>query len=125
MTDEQLKEIRDRLKAATPGPWTAIESMIGGWFIDEVAGPMYIGKDDAIFIACAPEDIAALLAEVRRLQYIASAELEAERQAHDASQRRYNELQRQHAQLTREYGVLQFSAKLMSEQLAQLEHHHD
>lgn len=68
MTDEQLQAIRDRLKAATPGPWTAIESMIGGWFIDEVAGPMYIGKDDAIFIACAPEDIAVLLSEVERLR---------------------------------------------------------
>lgn len=68
MTEEQLQQIRDRLKAATPGPWTVVHELLNCW-IPEVDGPMAIGENDAEFIAHAPEDIAALLAEVERRRH--------------------------------------------------------
>lgn len=51
MTPADLAAIRARLEAATPGPWTAKS----------------FDPDDQ-FIAHAPSDIAALLAEVERLR---------------------------------------------------------
>jgi len=68
-----LAPIEARLKAATPGPWRWV-AVSGGW--DGVAaegGPdicrlsLNLGAN-AILIAHAPTDIAALVAEVRRLQ---------------------------------------------------------
>lgn len=85
MAPEQLAEIEARLKAATPGPWIPhfrykpghpwegcdIEAGDERW-----AAKVHTGRDadsyardaaNARFIAHAPTDIAALLAEVRRL----------------------------------------------------------
>lgn len=84
MTEDQLKEIEARLNAATPGPWAPISDM-PSWAVasfnaqtDVVTtrnrqyrspGVTNYGcrLHDADFIAAAPTDIAALLAEVRRL----------------------------------------------------------
>jgi hypothetical protein len=78
MTAERLAEIAARAAAATPGPWCA-----DGWEIyrgaEYVGGAKWIGETcrpndtdgavaDAEFIAHAPEDVAALLAEVERLR---------------------------------------------------------
>lgn len=110
MTDEQLREIEQRLQAATPGPWTVkpdirpdvvtdymVRTEHGqGGYCDEgqiTTGRTYgvirdgskhvaelaknYGKgnsvpgdafNDADLIAHAPTDIAALIAEVRRLR---------------------------------------------------------
>lgn len=73
MTPDQLAAIEARLRAATPGPWT--NDMREVWtangthcicdaYVDEIES----GEcSDATFIANAPADIAALIAEVRRL----------------------------------------------------------
>ena len=60
MSTLDLEPIKERLAAATPGPWDfhIIPPEIGG---------MGTGAD-AEFIANAPEDIAALIAEVERLR---------------------------------------------------------
>lgn len=86
MTDEQLKEIEGRLQAITPGDWQQFDDGDGDPIIVEpyIAVPsefddkghyyiatIHTGRsdtDDATFIQHAPADIAALLAEVRRLQ---------------------------------------------------------
>jgi hypothetical protein len=63
-----LAAIAARLRAATPGPWTMNErGMVcvvesGDWVADT-----YFSDTDGPFIANAPADIAALLAEVERL----------------------------------------------------------
>lgn len=70
MTPAELDVIEARLKAATPGPWVApcgalgtdVRTLGGASVADDVKR-----ADDADFIAHAPTDIAALLAEVRRL----------------------------------------------------------
>ena len=73
-----IDEIEARLKAATPGPWLvaydADHPMNGGMpfnFVVATIGNDTIAEDlcgdDARFIAHAPEDVAALIAEVRRL----------------------------------------------------------
>ena len=87
MTD-RLAEIRVRLEAATPGPWFATscpdkhsDDGPDFWLIDAVPSPNQEtevaeichkpgGKSghNADFIAHAPEDIAWLLEEVKRLQ---------------------------------------------------------
>lgn len=78
-----LEAIKARLAAATPGPWRAVEmTHYGepgtgfGWVAggkqpcgaimgEESGGAGML--EDAVFIAHAPEDIAALVAEVERL----------------------------------------------------------
>ena len=86
LTENGLQAIQKRLENATPGPWVfnilpqsvgitvaTIHSEHGPretcWTVDlppEIGG---MGtKEDAEFIAHAPEDIAALLAEVERLK---------------------------------------------------------
>lgn len=80
MTD-RVQEIRDRLEAATPGPWEAWAGLThdgerqdgisprGDLNIDvcfTIISPQ--GSEDAEFIAHAPDDIEFLLAEVERLQ---------------------------------------------------------
>ena len=73
MTDAELNEIEARLRAATPGPWY----VPGAWPTTDRWRPVMsrpkriavIGSIidyDATFIAHAPEDIAALLAEVHK-----------------------------------------------------------
>lgn len=84
MFDEKLKAIAARLQLITPGPWTTMRQnrKRGDYTVyvyrdylgaqDVVAG--CIGDDatpadkDAEFIAHAPDDIRALLAEVERLR---------------------------------------------------------
>lgn len=84
MTDIDLAPIKERLAKATPGPWrvwrdpdptkvraTAVET---AWCHGDIEGDTelitdYLPTDaDATFIANAPEDIAALVAEVERLR---------------------------------------------------------
>jgi len=73
MTKEQLAEIRARLDAATPGPWT-IEEGSGEderlVFVRTERGRLVrtIWMNDATFIANAPADLRALLDEVEALQ---------------------------------------------------------
>lgn len=87
MTPEQLAEIDARLRAATPGPWTKDHRgggvVRGSTLIEFVRGSSYtqvalaVGlhekeaggqEENATFIANAPADIAALIAEVKRLR---------------------------------------------------------
>lgn len=88
LTDEQLAEIEARLKAATPWPWkehgirmetgditVGIERITVASVHNGVAlGEILLNKApnsqfaNAAFIAHAPDDIAALLAEVKRLR---------------------------------------------------------
>ena len=84
MTTLDLEPIKERLEAATPGPWrvwrdpdptkvraTAVET---AWCYGDIEGDTelitdYLPTDaDAELIANAPEDIAALVAEVERLK---------------------------------------------------------
>lgn len=79
-TEPDLAAIEARLQAATPGPWDCTfyspndSVWCGNLEIAEVR--VYTGTNEAAyknvengeFIAHAPEDIAALLAEVRRLR---------------------------------------------------------
>jgi hypothetical protein len=87
MTPAQLSEIEERLRAATPGPWTKDPRgggvVRGSTLIEFVRGSSYtqvalaVGlhekeaggqEENATFIANAPADIAALIAEVKRLR---------------------------------------------------------
>jgi hypothetical protein len=93
MAMDRLEEIRARLAAATPGPWTAIQktwrSRTSGhtwsaygieqsqevygddaWAISYATDTGQIAQKDADLIAHAPADLAYLLAEVERLQGI-------------------------------------------------------
>jgi len=82
MTDEELAAIRERLSAATPGPWVSYD----GHEIDRVVNPddaredeLIVGslpyesggvvrEEDTDFIAHAPDDVRTLLAEVECLR---------------------------------------------------------
>ena len=83
MTTFDLEPIKERLAAATPGPWemsydaddkwTSITGQPyddgGQWLVcPEVATCEGEPDADSTFIAHAPEDIAALVAEVERLR---------------------------------------------------------
>jgi hypothetical protein len=62
--NSELEDIKDRLAAATPGPWELIG---GGEWISPIGIPVApddggVGPQDAEFIAHAPTDIARLLA---------------------------------------------------------------
>lgn len=75
MTEDGIKA---RLAAATPGPWFARPNdLIGGWCVRTADTPPsegpgevadFIREEDARFIAHAPEDLAALIEEVRYLR---------------------------------------------------------
>lgn len=81
MTD-RLDKIRERLEAATPGPWVRTVNTAETQYLvrskartllAEISwgGPMPLkaqSKGNAVLIAHAPEDIAYLLAEVDRLR---------------------------------------------------------
>lgn len=82
LTPEQIAAIRERLEAATPGPWGREGDPVTCNEVSDVRGIKLYGKykavrcrDDADFIAAAPTDIAALLAHVAALD----AELAAAR----------------------------------------------
>ncbi len=81
VSDERRKEIRERLEAATPGPWeTGYEEHVTGddeyverWVESGghrilVLDPLNDGSANQNLIANAPADIAYLLAEVDRLE---------------------------------------------------------
>ena len=93
LSEERLREIEARLKAATPGPWMDRQDMVQAGHIKGCGGrdgcapacllmvavlyPVGLLVDnhaDATFIAHCPDDTAALLAEVRRLQSILAGE---------------------------------------------------
>jgi len=74
-----LQPIKDRLAAATPGPWWASKEKTFGTYLaiavvgcNEVQakhdGYRYSDDADADLIANAPQDLAALVAEVERLE---------------------------------------------------------
>lgn len=80
MTDDELNAIRQRVEAATPGPWyrdmpharvCATGRIIGRIATVTKQGTWSVTVQDdanALFIAHAREDIPALLAEVERLR---------------------------------------------------------
>ena len=70
LTTEQLEAIRERLRRATPGPWIANETYDS---VEAKGGDLKVCDvnfvpGDMHFIAHAPTDINALLAEVERLR---------------------------------------------------------
>lgn len=77
MTDEELREIKDRADAATPGPWDYMdgyvikdETVLCEMFTDN---PVYgDSRNDTTFIAHARTDIPRLIAEVERLRDFAT-----------------------------------------------------
>ena len=98
MTTLDLEPIKERLAAATPGPWrvwhgtdpskvrsTAVET---AWCYGDIEGDTELITDylptgaDAEMIANAPEDIAALVAEVERLREQVEAVRALHRPAH-------------------------------------------
>ena len=76
MTEDELNEIEVRANAATPGPWKA--GLYGSVTVNnglKILNTNYSSYNshggncpDAEFIACAREDVPALIAEVRRLK---------------------------------------------------------
>lgn len=72
-----LQAIRDRLEAATEGPWSHVTDDDGRGRVEHAVWSGRAGKyaaediaaENADFIPKAPTDIAALLAEVERLQF--------------------------------------------------------
>ena len=89
MTDAELKAIRERCEAATPGPWIIdpAEGVRFAWVVrdeddiddlgladgicilpDEARGGTDNASNNGIFLAHARTDIPALLAEVERLK---------------------------------------------------------
>ena len=76
----EIQEIEARLAAATPGPWdvetipetgesrVVVRSNTGDPMLDVSVAPHGVRAEDAEFIAHAPEDIRALIAEVKRLE---------------------------------------------------------
>lgn len=80
MTDDELKAIEERAKAATPGPWDCTYGGSSAWSVGPESDPQLNpvahvrsrneGPEgaDATFIAHARQDIPALSAEVRRLR---------------------------------------------------------
>ncbi len=78
MDNEELQAIKQRVDAATPGPWTAKARASDG-YVDsflgvEVEGPpdaqrgQFSRMEDADFIAHARDDVPALVAEVEQLR---------------------------------------------------------
>lgn len=78
MDDKRLAEIEQRLNAATPAPWVYDFPLVGkynesGFYdalceIDDSAVGEIVGRANCYLIAYAPADIAALIAEVKRLR---------------------------------------------------------
>lgn len=92
MTEDQLAAIRARSSRITPAPWLTGRSTTcnhrgtdtyniwsgsaQAYGVDITDPCAHIGKEDAEFIASAPQDVATLLAEVERLTAI-QQEIEA------------------------------------------------
>jgi predicted metal-dependent phosphoesterase TrpH len=102
LSRERLAAIRERLAAATPGPWEASHRHVHGTASDdEMAGlgweivgppePMNRGQfrraADAALIANAPQDLADLLAERDALEAQVAALREALAEAHSSAAR--------------------------------------
>ena len=68
LTDTQLNDIDSRANAATPGPWKRSEDYSDVLAPDGSQLASYWLTADGEFIAHAPEDVRALLAEIRRLR---------------------------------------------------------
>jgi hypothetical protein len=69
LTDQELKEIQERLEAATPGPWHIEEKYTDLVNVDGKIIIKEIGRNkSAQFIAHAPTDMRRLLDEVERLR---------------------------------------------------------
>ena len=76
----EIQEIEARLEAATQGPWDVetipetgesrviVRSNTGDPMLDVSVAPHGVRAEDAEFIAHAPKDIRALIAEVKRLE---------------------------------------------------------
>lgn len=78
MTKEELQAIKARLAAAMPGPWTIKRGryVVSDRLLYDVDTSCVYGGDNLVFIAHAPEDVAALIAEVERLERWKSEALE-------------------------------------------------
>ncbi len=71
MNELELTAIKQRVEAATPGPWPLVKkgNSVPSLAIEGICGVMsYSRPANAEFIAHAREDVPALLAEVERLQ---------------------------------------------------------
>lgn len=68
LTEQQLAEIEARATAATPGPWKVCDDYADVLGPDGTKLADFWKTADGEFIARAPEDVAALLAEVRCLR---------------------------------------------------------
>ena len=75
ITNEELTAIRERAEKATAKPWSVVTDELGGQAMTVIDGDNwdvirrpYVGKDNAIFIANARQDIPKLLAEIERLK---------------------------------------------------------
>src|SRR5690625_2280329 len=74
ITNEELTAIRERAEKATAKPWSVVTDELGGQAMTVIDGDNwdvirrpYVGKDNAIFIANARQDIPKWLAEIDRL----------------------------------------------------------
>ncbi|MGD3843570.1 hypothetical protein QT614_22475 [Xanthomonas citri pv. citri] len=80
-TEQREREIRERLQAATPGPWDSEpddepecywvfvdDGEGGGETVASCALGEFSGRDDADLIAHAPQDLADALDEIARLR---------------------------------------------------------
>jgi hypothetical protein len=77
LSNERLAEIRERERAATPGPWEVDEACGDVWspsiwrsiaIVEDLDLPLVNSEADRAFIAAARQDIPDLLAEVERLR---------------------------------------------------------
>lgn len=79
LSSQRERDIRERLAKITPGAWNveneegrlfrviSMQIVKGGWNIPEIAF-CKDKREDALFIAAVPRDIADLLAEIGRLR---------------------------------------------------------
>ena len=114
-----IEAIKTRANAATPGPWTSggcarrINKELKSVYVTVGANEMVrnichgSNENDADFIAHAPEDVAALLAEIERL----TAEL-------DTTNRRYNEINRYNVSCTKQCDKLLLENTDLKERLS-------
>lgn len=95
MTEQEIREIEEREKAATPGPWRAVwtgntvkSHRVYAEWTGNIACGISPKTGNADFIAHAREDVPRLLDEVKRLQ----AENEEWRQINDSTDFEYKKL---------------------------------
>lgn len=87
MTNEELRQIRERAEKATAGPWNTAYTTDDVFVLDEADIVLCASgrKEDAEFIAHAREDIPKLLAEIDWLKCL----VEEYKQANDTLHRDY------------------------------------